>query len=247
MLPTVDPGLVEKISQRFEIVKAQVYRSAEKVGRNPAEVRIVAVSKKHSVEVIAAAYQVGLRNFGENYAEEAVEKIAALKALDGIEWEMIGHIQSRKAKLIANNFKRVHSLDSEKLARLLSQLHPPGSEPLQVMLEINISGEPSKGGLPGSTQAEREALLPFVTNVTGLAGLHLIGLMTMPPLTDDASQNRQYFAKLRDLKDYLNQNISNLDLQDLSMGTSMDYPVAVEEGATFLRIGEALLGPRIYV
>lgn len=241
-------NLIQTIKSRLETIEANVTRAAEKSGRRLSDVLILAVSKRQPVSVIEAAYACGLRTFGENYAEEAVEKINQLKHLPGMRWEMIGHVQSRKSALVAANFLRVHSLDSLKLARRLDsgRSSQGGPQALEVLLELNVSGEVSKEGLPAWEKTQWEALLPFIDEIRSFNNLHLTGLMTMPPLVDVAEENRVYFERLRKVRDFFNQQIPGLGLTELSMGTSCDYPVAIEEGATIIRIGEALLGPRIY-
>jgi pyridoxal phosphate enzyme (YggS family) len=243
-----DPELIQNIKQRLEIIEANVTFAAEKTNRVLSDVLILAVSKRQPVSVIEAAYACGLRSFGENYAEEAQEKIKQLSYLPDIRWEMVGHVQSRKSALVAANFSRIHSLDSLKLARKLdSAWAGQGStQPLDVMLELNVSGEASKEGLPAWERNQWEDLLPIVSEILSLSHLHLTGLMTMPPLFDDPEQSRPFFRRLRQARDFLNQQIPGLGLRELSMGTSSDYGVAVEEGATIIRIGTALLGPRIF-
>lgn len=241
-------NLIQMIKSRLETIEANVTRAAEKSGRRLSDVLILAVSKRQPVSVIEAAYACGLRTFGENYAEEAVEKINQLKHLPGMRWEMIGHVQSRKSALVAANFLRVHSLDSLKLARRLDsgRSSQGGPQALEVLLELNVSGEASKEGLPAWEKTQWEALLPFIDEIRSFNNLHLTGLMSMPPLFDDPEQSRPFFRSLRQVRDYLSRQIEGLELKELSMGTSSDYTVAVEEGATVIRIGQALLGPRIY-
>jgi len=243
-----NPELIQTIKQRLEIIESNVTLAAEKSKRIASDVLILAVSKRQPLSIIEAAYACGVRCFGENYAEEADEKIKQLSHLTDIRWEMVGHVQSRKSALVAADFSRVHSLDSLKLARRLdsaraSQASP---QPLEVLLQLNVSAEPSKEGLPAWEKDQWEDLLPIVSEILSLGYLRLTGLMTMPPLFDDAERARPFFQRLRQARDYLNQQIPGLALTELSMGTSSDYPVAVEEGATIIRIGTALLGPRIY-
>ena len=243
-----NPELIQTIKQRLEIIESNVTLAAEKSKRIASDVLILAVSKRQPLSIIEAAYACGVRCFGENYAEEADEKIKQLSHLTDIRWEMVGHVQSRKSALVAADFSRVHSLDSLKLARRLdsaraSQASP---QPLEVLLQLNVSAEPSKEGLPAWEKDQWEDLPPIVSEILSLGYLRLTGLMTMPPLFDDAELARPFFQKLRQARDYLNQQIPDLELTELSMGTSSDYPVAVEEGATIIRIGTALLGPRIY-
>ncbi len=240
--------LFQTIKERLEIIQSKVTLSAEKSGRSASEVLILAVSKRQPVSVIEAAYACGVRSFGENYAEEAAEKIDQLAHLTDIRWEMVGHVQSRKSGLVAEDFSRVHSLDTLKLARRLDTARSSQefSQPLEVLLQLNVSGEESKEGLPAWETNQWEELLPIIGEILSLSHLSLTGLMTMPPLFEDPEQSRPFFQRLRQVRDYLNQQIPGLRLTELSMGTSADYSVAVEEGATIIRIGQALLGPRIY-
>ncbi|HAE85423.1 MAG TPA: YggS family pyridoxal phosphate-dependent enzyme [Anaerolineaceae bacterium] len=236
--------LVAKIRQRLAQVNTTISAACQRSGRSADEVTLLTVSKRQPEELVRAAYACGLRRFGENYAEEAVAKMDALVDLTDIQWEMVGHIQSRKVKLIANRVVRVHSIDRSKVAHLLDLNRDPGLPALQALIEVNISGETSKEGVPGEDSARWGELLPFVDEVVAYPGLKLTGLMTMPPLQDNMEANRVYFRRLRDLRDYLNAQRQDLNLHELSMGTSTDFPVAIEEGATIIRLGEAILGPR---
>jgi pyridoxal phosphate enzyme (YggS family) len=240
--------LFQKIKERLEIIQSKLTLAAEKSGRSASDVLIMAVSKRQPISVIEAGYACGLRSFGENYAEEAVEKIHQLDHLNDVSWEMIGHVQSRKSALVAANFSRVHSLDTLKLARRLDSARSSLDKPqaLEVLLELNVSGEASKEGLSAWKNDQWEDLLPFISEIQSFYSLQLTGLMTMPPLFENPEHSRPFFQRLRQARDYLNQQISGLGLTELSMGTSADYCVAVEEGATIIRIGQALLGPRIY-
>jgi pyridoxal phosphate enzyme (YggS family) len=243
-MKSVSSELISVISQRLNQVNEAINVACARVRRNPNEVTLVTVSKRQPVELIRAAYACGLRCFGENYAEEAVAKMDALADLKDIQWEMVGHIQSRKAKLIASRVVRVHSLERGKLARLLDQFRDPELPPLQVLMEINISGEASKEGIPGDDPAHWSEILPLVDEVLTYPRLKLTGLMTMPPLQVEMEANRAYFRRMRELQDYINAQRPDLNLHELSMGTSTDFPVAIEEGATIIRLGEAILGPR---
>lgn len=246
-MPEPNPELVRSIKQRLEIVEANVALAAEKSNRTASDVLILAVSKRQPLGVIEAAYACGVRCFGENYAEEAHEKIALLAHLSEIHWEMVGHVQSRKSGLVAADFSRVHSLDSLKLARKLhaARVEQGSTHPIEVLLQLNVSGEASKEGLPAWQKDQWQDLLPIVSEILSLRQMHMTGLMTMPPLFEEPELSRPFFQKLRQARDYLNQQIPNLALMELSMGTSSDYGIAVEEGATIVRVGTALLGPRI--
>jgi hypothetical protein len=243
-MKSVSPEFISVINQRLNQVNEAIKVACAHVRRNPNEVTLVTVSKRQPIELIRAAYACGLRRFGENYAEEAVAKMDALADLTDIQWEMVGHIQSRKAKLIASRVVRVHSLERGKIARLLDKFRDPELPPLQVIMEVNISGEASKEGLPGVDPARWSEILPVVDEVVTYPRLKLTGLMTMPPLQVDMEANRAYFRSLRELQDYINAQRPDLNLHELSMGTSTDFPVAIEEGATIIRVGEAILGPR---
>ncbi|NLI45333.1 MAG: YggS family pyridoxal phosphate-dependent enzyme [Chloroflexi bacterium] len=240
----VDSELVEQVAHRLAVVRRAVAESAAKAGRRAEDIEIVTVSKRQPEALIRAAYSCGLRCFGENYAEEALAKINNLTDLPGLRWDIVGHIQSRKAKLIASKVSRVHSVDSLKLAGLLSQLRQPDLAPLDVLIEVNISGEASKEGFTAESREDWQVLLPAVEAVSRMPGLRLRGLMTMPPLQAEMENNRIFFRKTRELLQFLNDALPGLHLDELSMGTSSDFPVAVQEGATLIRLGEAILGPR---
>ena len=247
-MPEPNPELFQTIKQRLEKIRANIAVAAQKCNRSASEVLLLAVSKRQPLGVIEAAYVCGLRSFGENYAEEAHEKIEQLAYLNDIRWEMVGHVQSRKSVSVAADFTRVHSLDSLKLARKLNVARAAHGikEPLEVLLQLNVSGEASKEGMPAWDKDQWQNLPPIVSEILTLGQLRLTGLMTMPPLFEEPELSRPFFGLLRQARDYLNQQIPGLALTELSMGTSSDYPVAVEEGATIIRIGTALLGPRIY-
>ena len=176
--------------------------------------------------------------------------MSIIKVLDGVSdlhWEMVGHIQSRKARQVAESFDRIHSLDSLNLAERLSRFRPQELKPLEVYLEVNLANEESKSGFKAEKQQDWQDLLPIVKTIGQLPRIKLVGLMAMPPLFDDPQQSRPYFHSLKRLKEFLNEQFPALNMSGLSAGTSGDYEVAIEEGATVIRIGEALLGPRSYL
>lgn len=216
---------------------------ARKHGFNQ-EVKVVVVSKAQPVDLIRDAYRAGIRCFGENYPQEAEEKIMLLSDLPGIEWHMIGHLQSRKCPVIARHFKMIHSVDSLPLSQKLNNACERSGRKLPVLLEMNVGGEASKFGWQTSIEENWSEILPDFERILQLSNLDVLGLMTMPPLSDSAEVSRKYFQKLRKLRDYLVSCFPHNTLPDLSMGTSADYEVAVEEGATYVRIGQAILGPR---
>jgi hypothetical protein len=213
-------------------------------------VTLIAVSKTRPAEVVAAAIANGQRHFGENRVEEALPKMEALRDALTAEsapiWHMIGHVQSRKARDVAVHFAYVHSLDSLKLAERYARAAAERTAPgiLRVLLEINISGEASKAGFAAAGwQARREVrqtLWADVQRVIELPGVQIAGLMTMAPVVEDAEQTRPVFAALRALRDALAADFPQADWSALSMGMSDDYAVAIEEGATMVRLGRAL-------
>lgn len=235
-----------KIWHNIAEIQEIISRAARVSGRSENEISILAISKRQPVEVIEAAYDCGQRAFGESYVQEALEKMAHLRELEGIRWDMVGHVQSRKAQQVAENFHAIHSLDSLKLANLLNQHRPAALPALEVYLEVNVGDESSKTGFPAQNEQDEESLVAEVRQILGLERLRLVGLMAMPPLFQNPEQSRPYFVKLRQLKDYLNQQVSGAALTQLSAGTSADFEIAIEEGATVVRIGERLLGPRNY-
>jgi len=159
---------------------------------------------------------------------------------------MIGHVQSRKARLVADHFALLHSLDSMKLARRLDRFAAEANRVLPVLLEFNVGGEESKAGWDATEASQWEALFPDVAAVLELPNLRVQGLMTMPPLENDQEDSRRFFQRLRQLQDRLSSQFPQADWRELSMGTSADYPVAVEEGATLVRVGTAIVGARKY-
>ncbi len=235
---------MENILQNLEKVKARIASSAIRAGRDPLEVRLVVVTKTHPVQVIEALIEAGVGCIGESYIEEAVPKILALAGRSGVEWHMVGHVQSRKARQVCENFHFLHSLDSLKLASHLNRFATEIGMTLPVLLECNVSAEPSKFGWPAWDEERWPDLLSAFAQVLAMPGLGVRGLMTIAPYSDDSSQARPYFSRLRNLKTYLSSELKQAKLKELSMGMSSDFDVAIEEGATMVRIGQAILGPR---
>lgn len=231
-----------EIRERLKRAREAIDRAAMSVGRDPSSVKLIVVTKTQPLEVIRAALEAGTIMLGENYAEEAIEKIRSIHA--PIEWHMIGHIQSRKADLVAPNFHMAHSVDSLKLATRLDRFAREAGKRLPVLLECNVSGEESKFGYDASAENKWSALIAEFSQIASLPNLHLRGLMTMPPYSDDPEAARPAFVKLKRLQSFLQNNIPSVEWADLSMGTSVDYLTAVQEGATYVRIGTAILGER---
>jgi PLP dependent protein len=238
--------LIPSIRENYLRVLDQITDATRRAGRDPQQVRLVVVTKTQPLEIVQAAIDAGVRILGENYPEEAVVKIQSLPAQTGVEWHMIGHVQSRKARLVADHFALLHSLDSLKLAQRLDRFAAEADRVLPVLLELNVGGEASKSGWEASTQAEWEAVLPEVAELLELPHLRVQGLMTMPPLGTDPEASRHFFQRLRSLRDQLASQFPRADWHELSMGTSSDYQVAVEEGATLVRVGTAIVGARKY-
>ena len=224
------------IQSQLAKVHARIERAARDCGRTPAEVRLLAVSKTRPAADIAAAHACGQKAFGENYLQEAEGKIAELAGLD-IEWHYIGRIQSNKTRPIAELFDWVHGLASARHAQRLNDQRPADLPPLQVCLQVNLSGENSKEGV-----AEAEALA-LARTVAALPRLRLRGLMTLPAPSDDPAEQRAVFARLAALKERINAE-AGLAMDTLSMGMSDDLEAAVCEGATIVRIGTAVFGRR---
>ncbi|MDQ3007747.1 MAG: YggS family pyridoxal phosphate-dependent enzyme [Chloroflexota bacterium] len=239
-------SLVTSIRERYQSTLDQIAMAARKSDRDPAEIRLVVVTKSQPVEVAEAAIEAGVRILGENYPEEGVMKIQSLAQKTAVEWHMIGHVQSRKARLVAEHFALLHSLDSLKLAQRLDRFAAERDHVLPVLLELNVGGEESKSGWDASDQARWDMLLPDIAAILDLPNLRVHGLMTMPPLGTDPEQSRRFFLRLRLLRDHLARQYPTADWRELSMGTSADYAVAVEEGATLVRVGMAIVGARKY-
>lgn len=205
-----------------------------------APARILAVSKLQPEEKIRALYSEGQRIFGENYVQEALDKIEHLQDLSDIQWHLIGHLQKNKAKYVAGKFALIHSVDSLELAQVLSRQCENKNVQQSILIQVNVAQEETKGGF------DKDSLKQHWNELTHLPCLKINGFMTMPPLTENPEEVRPYFQELRKLKEELkSQTDLNLHpLNELSMGTSHDYGVAVEEGATILRLGTILFGER---
>ena len=238
--------LISSIRENHQYTLDQIASAARKSGRHPDEIRLVVVTKTQPLEVVQAAIAAGVRILGENYPEEGVMKIQFLAGQSGVEWHMIGHVQSRKARIVADHFALLHSLDSLKLAQRLDRFAAERGHVLPALLEFNVGGEESKSGWDASDPSRREGLLPDVSSILELPNLRVRGLMTMPPLGTEAEDSRRFFLRLRELREYLASQFPQAYWRELSMGTSADYPVAVEEGATLVRVGTAIVGARTY-
>lgn len=240
---TIDLNL---LAHNYQQVLENIANAAELANRNPEDVRLVVVTKGHPLETIERLIEIGVRDFGENRVEEAQTKISKIAASIGVRWHMIGHLQSRKASLAAENFSLVHSIDRMKIANRLNNHIAPGSQPLEVLLQFNLSGEATKSGWDAVEDGQWDALCQQIEPVLSLPNLKVVGMMTMAPYGTNPEDARPIFSKLARLRDHLARNFNALPWQELSMGMSDDYQVAVEEGATLVRVGTAVLGPRNY-
>lgn len=225
---------MSELAERYLKVKERVYEACQKAGRKEEEVTLVAVSKFHSIEAIAEVAELGQKEFGENYIQEALEKIALRPDL---KWHAIGPIQSKKTKEIIGKFSLIESLASESLLKEFEKRTQNDSKRQDVLLQVNIGREEQKSGLLA------EEVLPFAQKLLEIPALKLCGLMCLPPLDNNPEHTRPYFIQLRELKEKVEKEL-NMTLPHLSMGMSADFPVAIEEGATIIRVGTDIFGPR---
>jgi pyridoxal phosphate enzyme (YggS family) len=225
------------VAGNYRRIIERINDAAARAGRRPDAVRLLAAAKSQDIELVRAALNAGVSLIGENYVQEAQEKKA--KIAGSVEWHMIGHLQRNKAKAAVLLFDVIESLDSVALARELDREGGKKGAKVRAYIEVNLGGEASKSGILPSGLPE------LVEAVGELSHLHITGLMVVPPMSDDPDEARPYFCELRELREKLNaRKIPNVDIRELSMGMTHDYSVAVEEGATIVRIGTALFGPR---
>jgi pyridoxal phosphate enzyme (YggS family) len=213
-----------------------IEKAARRAGRRPEEIRLVAASKTVDVERIRSAAEAGITIFGENYVQEAMRKREAIE--QPVSWHFIGHLQKNKAKYAVEFFDMIHSIDSVALAEELNKRASRVGRSMEVLVEVNLSGESTKSGV------NEEEIIPLIRGIKGLPQLLFRGLMTMPPFFDDPEQSRPYFIRLRRLAERIVSEELHPDPLELSMGMSNDFLVAIEEGATLVRVGTAIFGPR---
>ena len=218
-------------NMREQILK-RIEAACSKSGRNSNEIKLLAVSKKQSVEKILKIFELGQRCFAENYVQEFLQKKEEISK--NIEWHMIGPLQSNKVSKIVGEVELIHSVDDLKIAKVISEKAKEKGIIQKVLLQINASGEESKSGV-FLKDSEK-----FIEDVLKISSLKVLGLMTMPPFTDSAEDSREHFKKIRKIRDDFKES----GLIELSMGTTQDFEVAIEEGATIIRVGEALFGAR---
>jgi pyridoxal phosphate enzyme (YggS family) len=229
------------ISENVALVREHIEAAARRAGRNPDEIALMAVTKTQPPERIREAYGAGQRLFGENRVQEFAGKAGALADLHDAEWHMIGHLQSNKAAKTAELFRAVDSVDSLKLAEKLDAAALSLGKQLDILIEINVGGEAAKSGVAPDSHALEELLIA----TPRLEALAFRGLMTVPPFTDGPQDARPYFRKLRELRDKIAaRKLPAVAMEELSMGMSHDFEVAIEEGSTCVRVGTAIFGER---
>ncbi len=222
-----------EITTRLQVVRERIDAAARRSRHDPSTIRLVLASKQQPAAAIRAVWRAGARDFGENYVQEAVSKRAELSDLADIRWHLIGHLQSNKARLAASTFSLIHSVDSARLATALAR--PQSSPRVRALVEVNLGAESSKSGVPPDQ----------VANLLDVARdkIEIVGLMTIPPATATPELARPYFAQLREMRDRLAIE-TGFTLSELSMGMSDDFEIAIEEGATIVRVGRAVFGER---
>ena len=227
------------IAENLCRVRSRIQAACERAGRPREDVTLICVTKTKPVEDLRQAYDAGQRVFGENRVQEIIEKFPQLP--EDIQWHMIGHLQRNKVKYLMDRAVMIHSVDSAALAQTISREAVKAGRVMDILLEVNAAGEESKFGL------SYDRVLPLIREIAPLPGIHICGLMTVPPYTENPETSRVYFKKLRELSvDIASQSIDNVSMHTLSMGMTGDFEVAIEEGATHIRVGTAIFGARNY-
>ncbi|MCK4725822.1 MAG: YggS family pyridoxal phosphate-dependent enzyme [Anaerolineales bacterium] len=232
------------ISENLDRESEYIRIAARSVGRDGEQVRLIVVTKGHPFEIVEQAIEAGATELGENYVEESLPKIARVNPESGLKWHMIGHVQSRKAKPVSENFDWVQTVDSLKLAKRLDRFAKENERQIPFLLECNVSGEGTKFGWTAWNELEWNELAEEISPILELENLNLKGLMTMAPFFNEPNKAQPTFKKLRELRDFMAQKFPGHEWDELSMGMSGDYEVAIQEGATMVRIGTAILGKR---
>lgn len=226
------------ILSRYQAIQETLRRAAERSGRSPSDIRLVVVSKTYGVDEIRQAIKAGATLFGESRVQEAREKIRLL-GREALRWHLIGHLQQNKVKYIFDLFDLVHSVDSLPLAGEIDRLGAAKNRGMDILIQVNVAGDQAKFGL------SPESALDAVKEISRLKNVSIRGLMTIPPFEEDPEASRGYYKSLRELRDHIADK--GFDLPELSMGMSHDYGVAIEEGATLVRVGSAIFGERTHV
>lgn len=228
------------ITENLEQVKKNIRDACLAAGRDPGEVTLIAVSKTKPTELLQEAYDAGARDFGENKVQEIMDKYPQLPA--DIRWHMIGHLQRNKVKYIVDKAAMIHSVDSFRLAQTIEQEAAKHEVQVSILLEVNVAEEESKFGL------KMDEVLPLIERIAEFPHIKVCGLMTIAPFVENAEENRMFFRQLKKLSvDIEAKNINNVSMSVLSMGMTGDYQVAVQEGATMVRVGTGIFGERNYV
>ncbi len=227
------------IKDNIEKVRNNIIKAAERAGRDPGDITLIAVSKTKPVDMLKEAYDAGIRDFGENKVQEILDKYDKLPG--DIRWHMIGHLQTNKVKYISDKVCMIHSVDSLKLATEISKHALKAGRVIPILIEVNVANEESKFGV------SFDACEALIRDIAPLDGIKISGLMAIAPYTDDPEENRIYFKRLKQLSvDITSKNIDNITMGVLSMGMTGDYEVAVEEGASHVRVGTGIFGERNY-
>ncbi len=234
----------DSIRQNFQQVMERIHNAALQRGRDPEDVMLIVVTKGQSLEKVEAVLAAGAERLGENYVEEAMSKIQDVQTVSQPEWHMIGHIQSRKARAVCEYFDWIHSLDSVKLGKRLNHFASQAMRRLPVLLEFNVSGEGTKSGFEAWDKTKWPELLADIEAILGFQNILVSGIMVIPPFDPDPEAARPFFRCARELRDFLSEKTSQGIWLELSMGMSNDFEVAIQEGATYVRIGQAILGER---
>jgi PLP dependent protein len=234
----------KNIYDNYLSVVDRIRKAALNAGRNPENIRMVVVTKTQSIEDIQAVIEAGATDLGENYVEEALPKIFTLKREKIIKWHMIGHVQSRKALPVCKYFQYLHSLDSLKLAEKLNRNATALDISLPVLLEFNVGGEVSKSGWNIGTNENWKDILSDIEKIITLPRINLLGVMTIPPYSSNPENSRSYYQMLRRFQEIVVNEFKLANFADLSIGMSSDFEIAIQEGATWVRIGQAIFGPR---
>ena len=227
------------ITENLKNIEKNILAACEKAGRSRDEITLIAVSKTKPVSMLEEVYATGIRDFGENKVQEMCDKFQCMPK--DIRWHMIGHLQTNKVKYLMDKAYLIHSVDSLKLAKEIEKQAAKHGRIMDILIEINIAGEESKFGLA------KEEVLSLIKEVSLLPHLRIQGLMTIAPYVENPEDNRLYFRQIKQLSvDIDSQNIDNVSMNILSMGMSGDYTIAIEEGATMVRVGTSIFGERVY-
>ena len=235
---------VVQIRENLESVKSRMGKAAERSGRRLEDIKLIGVTKLMPIDVIRAGIEAGIHTFGENYPEQAAEKIIAISADVPLEWHMIGHIQSRKTDTVCEHFDMVHSVDRMKIARYLDRYSRERGRVMPVLIEVNVSGEKSKYGWQASDQNDWPDLISQFRQIAEMPNIEIRGLMSMPPFYENPELTRPIYQKLCGFQKMLAEEMPDVHWHELSIGTSFDFEVAIEEGATMVRVGTEIFGPR---